>query len=182
MALSTRTIPALNNGVSRQPAILRSQDQTEAEVNTWGQIATGVSRRPPLRHVADLGELDLNGAHVHHINRDTSERYIVIIKQGGIRVFDQLTGTEHPVSAPSGWGYLDQPTDTYRAVTVADYTFIVNTAKVPHIYTPPEGSDPGTPPPDNPGAVDPGGPRSTLPCYKYPDYDPRYCGNNNDNL
>ena len=157
MSLTTRTIAALNNGVSRQPAILRSADQTEMEVNTWGQIATGVSRRPPLRLVKALGSLDLTGAHIHHINRDVNERYLVIIKEGGIRVFNQETGDEVAVTAPDGFGYLDQAEDTYRAITVADYTFIVNTAKTATLYTPPMGEDPGTPPPPSDNEVTPGG-------------------------
>jgi len=161
MALTNRTIAALNNGISRQPAILRSQDQTEDELNTWGQIATGVGKRPPSRLLKNLGPVDLTGAHVHHINRDVNERYIVIIKQGSIRVFNQETGVEIPVSTPGGFGYLDQATEEYRAVTVADYTFVVNTAKAPQLYTPPAGTAPGTPPPVDPDQpyVDPGGPR-----------------------
>jgi len=176
MSLTTRTISALNNGISRQPAILRSQDQTQDELNTWGQIATGVGKRPPTRLLKGLGAVDLTGAHVHHINRDVNERYIVIIKQGSVRVFNQETGVEVPVSAPAGFGYLDQPTEEYRAVTVADYTFIVNTAKAPQLYSPPEGTSPGTPPPEPPGGtVDPGG-TNRIPCYKYGFDDPRYCG------
>jgi hypothetical protein len=160
MSLTTRTLAALNNGISRQPAILRSQDQTEDEVNTWGQIATGVSRRPPTRLVKSLGVQNFDNAMVHHINRDVSERYIVIVKQGSIRVFDEETGAEQVVNAPGGFGYLDQVGVAYRAVTVADYTFIVNTAKVPALYVPPTGTAPGTPPPEyTDPVVNPGGPR-----------------------
>lgn len=164
MSLTTRTIAALNNGISRQPAILRSQDQTEDEVNTWGQIATGVSRRPPTRLVKALGPVDLDNAMIHHINRDISERYLVVVKQGSIRVFDEETGVEQVVNAPGGFGYLDQVGVAYRAVTVADYTFIVNTAKAPQLYVPPTGTSPGTPPPatDDP-YVSPGGPRRPCP-------------------
>lgn len=160
MALTTRTLAALNNGISRQPAILRSQDQTENEVNTWGQIATGVSRRPPTRLVKALGAQNFDNAMIHHVNRDVSERYIVVVKQNSIRVFDEETGEEIPVSAPGGFGYLDQGGASYRAVTVADYTFIVNTAKVPALYVPPAGANPGTPPPAyTDPVVQPGGPR-----------------------
>lgn len=129
MALTTRTIPSLNNGISRQPAILRSPDQTDDELNTWGQIATGLSRRPPTETIKALSGLDLGDATVHHINRDIHERYLVIIDQGSIRVFDAETGDEETVTAPLGWDYLDAPGPAYRAVTIADYTFIVNTEK-----------------------------------------------------
>jgi hypothetical protein len=129
-------------------------------VDRWGQIATGVSRRPPTRLVKALGSQDFDNAMVHHINRDVSERYIVIVKQGSIRVFDEETGVEQVVNAPGGFGYLDQVGVAYRAVTVADYTFIVNTATVPALYVPPTGSNPGTPPPEyTDPVVNPGGPR-----------------------
>lgn len=127
MPLTTRTIPAIHNGISRQPAILRSPDQTAVEINTWGEIATGVSRRPPTVH---LGSLDISTEgqpFIHHINRDKTERYIVVIADGAIQVFDQTTGAEIAVASPGGLDYLTD--GSFRAVTVADYTFIVNANK-----------------------------------------------------
>lgn len=127
--LTTRTISSLHNGVSRQPAILRSADQTEEEVNTWGKIASGVGRRPPTVHIANL-TLPSGDVFIHHINRDVGERYIVVIANGDIKVFDQSTGAEMTVTAPGGLGYLSGPATAFNAVTVADYTFIVNSQKL----------------------------------------------------
>jgi hypothetical protein len=147
MALTTRTLPALMNGISQQPPILRSPDQTEDEVNTWGKIATGLARRPPTTTIQKLaGDLDLSDVTVHHINRDISERYLVIIAEGGIRVFDETTGVEKTVNAPLGWAYLNEPGSAYRAVTVADYTFIVNTKR--SVGTSAPGADQVAPPAD----------------------------------
>ncbi len=129
MALSTRTIPALMNGISRQPPILRSPDQTEDELNTWSNIATGLTRRPPTQIIQAIPGLTLGDALVHHINRDVTERYLVVIDAGLIRVFDAETGGEKTVNAPKGWAYLDAAGSNYRALTIADYTFIVNTTK-----------------------------------------------------
>lgn len=130
MALVTRTIPSLMNGISQQPPLLRSPDQTEDEVNTWNHIAEGVSRRPPTQTILALTGLTAGVDYsIHHINRDVSERYLVLIKQGGIMVFDETTGAAKTVNAPNGWGYLDAVGDVYRAVSIADYTFIVNTTK-----------------------------------------------------
>lgn len=133
MALTTRTLPALQNGISRQPPLLRSSDQMEDELNTWSKLASGLARRPPTEVVQPLGVLDFGDAAVHHINRDVNERYTVLINTGSIRVFDETTGAEKTVTATDGFGYLDAPGDFYRAVTVADYTFIVNTQKVPQL-------------------------------------------------
>ena len=131
MAKITRTLSSLSNGVSRQPAILRASDQTHDELNTWGRIATGLDRRPPAEHVAEIDAAGLETAHVHHINRDVSERYLVLIDDGLLKVFDQADGTEKTVNAPDGLGYLDASGSAYRAMTVADFTFVVNVEKVP---------------------------------------------------
>lgn len=127
MTLRTKVIPALHNGVSQQPPLLRSIDQMEDEVNTWALLADGLGKRPPTEHVASLGALTTD-AFIHHINRDVTERYIVVIDQGAIKVFDHATGAEQTVNAPGGLGYLTG--GPFRAVTVADYTFILNTSKV----------------------------------------------------
>lgn len=131
MPQTTRTIPGLSNGISLQPPILRSPDQTDDEVNTWGDIAVGLTRRPPTKHVKDLGVTSISDAFIHHINRDPSNRYVVVVIGGQIRVFDDATGVEKTVTAPFGWGYLTGASRAdLRAVTVADYTFIVNAQKV----------------------------------------------------
>jgi hypothetical protein len=130
MALTTRTLPALMNGISQQPAILRSPDQTEDELNTWSHISEGLSRRPPTETVMKLTALTAGDTYsVHHINRDINERYLVIIKSGTILVYDETTGVQKTVNAPQGYGYLDAAGDSYRAMSIADYTFIVNTTK-----------------------------------------------------
>lgn len=129
MSLTHRTLPALYNGVSQQPAILRTPDQSEDELNTWASLADGLTRRPPTEHIAKLTNSALGDATVHHINRDATERYVVVIDQGSLRVFDHLTGAEKTVNAPGGLGYLSAPGSRYSLVTVADYTFVVNRDK-----------------------------------------------------
>ena len=67
----------------------------------------------------------------HLINRDTTERYFVfIIASNQIEVYD-LAGNAKTVTYPNGTAYLttSTPATAFRAVTVADYTFIVNTEK-----------------------------------------------------
>lgn len=144
MALSKRTITSLMNGVSRQPAILRSQDQTEDELNTWGNIAVGLARRPPTVHVANLGVDDIDEAFIHHINRDKDERYVVVIANGSLRIFDTETGVEQTVNTPYGTDYLAGAAGVFKAVTVADYTFLVNSSIIPALAD--VGADEATPP------------------------------------
>jgi hypothetical protein len=90
-------------------------------------VAEGLGRRPPTQTVLGLSSMPPAGTYsIHHINRDINERYLVLIEQDLIRVFDEVTGVEKTVNAPRGWVYLTEGSDSYRAVTVADYTFIVN--------------------------------------------------------
>lgn len=126
MSLTTRTIPQLFNGVSRQPAILRSGDQTEDELNSWAQASAGVGKRPPTEVVAKLTDSVTADALIHTINRDVTERYVVIIDEGVIKVVG-FDGVARTVNSPGGLGYLTD--GEFAAVTVADYTFIVNRKK-----------------------------------------------------
>lgn len=125
MSLSTRTLPAIYNGISRQPAILRAPDQTEDELNTWASLSSGVEKRPPTVSLAQIAASVSPDAFIHFINRDTTERYVVVIEGGQIKVYD-LQGNPKTVNAPEGLGYV--ASGSFRAVTIADYTFIVNTS------------------------------------------------------
>lgn len=127
MTLITSTIPNLINGISQQPPTLRLASQAEAQVNFLSSVADGLTVRPPTRHLAIVDNADWSDAFIHTINRDVSERYILVIRQGQLRVFEAQTGIERTVNAPDGWGYLTGGgKEDYRAVTVADYTFILN--------------------------------------------------------
>jgi hypothetical protein len=73
--------------------------------------------------VAQVG----TNAFVHRIERDATEQYEVIISASGdIKVFS--SGTSQVVRIPEGSTYLvaSDPNLDFRAVTVGDYTFIVN--------------------------------------------------------
>lgn len=128
--LMTQQIPALYNGVSQQPPTIRLGSQCDVQVNAWATVVDGLRKRPPSIHSTRLTTSDLSSAYLHTINRDTSERYQVIVTDGDIRVFD-LAGNEKTVAFPDGKGYLDIPSGqtaeaSFSLVTVADYTFVVN--------------------------------------------------------
>lgn len=125
--LLSEPIPTLINGVSQQPAALRLPSQGDEQVNFLSSVVDGLKKRPPTQHIAKLSSSSLGQAFIHTINRDPSERYAVIIQSGSIRVFE-LNGTERSVSKPNGTNYLNatQASTAFRAVTIADSTFIVN--------------------------------------------------------
>lgn len=158
MSLSTISLPSLHNGVSQQPAQVRSPDQCAEQENCWISLADGLLKRPPTEAVARLSPTPIPNCYVHDINRDAAERYTIIAANGVLRVFDPA-GVEITVTAPGGWGYLAGIAD-YSAdismTTVADYTFVVNRTMSPAMRLIPEGTTPGTDPvyPTQPGEAE----------------------------
>jgi hypothetical protein len=134
MPLISGSIPNLINGVSQQPAAIRLPSQCEEQINAYPSVVEGLKKRSPLEYVAKLNSLQVGNAFVHTINRDTSERYVVIITNGDLKVYD-LAGVEKTVTFPNGTDYLNtaDPKTGFRAVTIADYTFLVNLSKVPQL-------------------------------------------------
>lgn len=127
MTLITSAIPNLINGVSQQPATLRLASQAQEQLNFHSSVTDGLKRRPGTRHLAKIASIPWTDAFLHTINRDSTERYLVVIRGGVLSVFDAKTGAPQTVNAPNGWAYLAGGSKAdYRAVTVADYTFIVN--------------------------------------------------------
>lgn len=121
------SIPNLVNGVSQQPDALRLATQSDLQVNAYSTVVSGLSKRPPTYHIATLGPAPHEGTFFHTINRDTTERYLLIISNGSIKVYDD-SGVEKVVHCPHGLGYLSvtDPATELKALTVADYTFILN--------------------------------------------------------
>ena len=104
--------------------------QAEKQVNGYSTVVEGLRKRPGTRHVVRLPGTVTENSFLHTINRDTKERYLVVLSSGSIQVFD-LDGNQMIVNTPNGVGYLVGATkDDFRCVTVADYTFILNTNTV----------------------------------------------------
>lgn len=89
MALVTTSIPNLVGGVSQQPDSVRFVNQSEAQENAVPSVLTGLSKRPPTNHLSVLKDTSNNAiiptnaggykSHVHAINRDVNERFIVTV-------------------------------------------------------------------------------------------------------
>lgn len=130
MGIISSTIPNMVNGVSQQPPAIRMVSQAEKQVNGYSTVVEGLRKRPGTRHVVRLPGIVTENSFLHTINRDTKERYLVVLSSGSIQVFD-LDGNQKVVNTPNGVGYLAGATkDDFRCVTVADYTFILNTNTV----------------------------------------------------
>jgi hypothetical protein len=126
--LVRKPIPGLYDGVSQQSPTLRSPLQCEEQVNAWATLADGLGKRPPTEHVALVRPDAFGPATIHHINRDAAERYIVVVTDGDLRVYNHATGAPVTVNFPVGKAYLDctNAAEEFALMTVADYTFVVN--------------------------------------------------------
>jgi len=129
MALINRSIPSLVNGVSQQAPSLRLPSQCEVMENCYPSLVVGLGKRPPTEHVAKLRATSAADAYVHEINRDAAERYVVILLNGDLEVYDAITGTAKTVAFPNGKTYLNAalPRTAFSVTTIADYTYITNT-------------------------------------------------------
>lgn len=127
MTLISSAIPSFTGGVSQQPPSQRLSSQLEEQINGYSTVSQGLQKRPPTEHIAKIFQEPLEDAYLHTINRDASERYLVVIANGDLKVFD-LEGNEKTVAFPDGKDYLAS-TDSRKAfssLTIADYTFITN--------------------------------------------------------
>jgi hypothetical protein len=100
-------------------------------INAFPTIVSGLMKRPPTEHVATLDPSVTadDASAVRMIDRDALSKYILIGTSGDLVMYDQY-GVEQTITFPDGKSYL--PTEDMwkklRFVTVADTTFILNTA------------------------------------------------------
>jgi len=128
MPLVSSTIPNLVGGISQQPAQLRLTNACKDMLNTWPSIVSGLQKRPPTRHVANIGSALTAGACGYLIERNENYRYLALLENGDLKVLDLNTGSFQTVAFPNGKTYLNaaSPVDAFRFVTFGDYTFITN--------------------------------------------------------
>lgn len=130
------------HGMSQLNSATRQPVHGLSCVNTWPTIHVGDQKRPPLQHVAKVFDGDFGDCYVHGIDRGDAGQYMAMLKfdaadESGL-VCD-LDGTVIPVYDRDGAGtytlsvfpYLAtssaySPSGFIRALTVQDYTFVVN--------------------------------------------------------
>ncbi len=138
MSLVSYLIPNLIQGVSQQPDGQRDPTQGEVQINAVSSQAEGLRKRDGTEAIAMVSSTPFGDVAFHQIERDRTERYLVVIGKSAVQVFD-LDGLPRTVTAPSGYGYLSSvqaPSSDIRAATIADFTFISNTRAVPAMATP----------------------------------------------
>ena len=137
MPLVAQSTSSYKGGVSQQPDIVRFPDQLTQQINGFSSQVQGLQKRPPTKHIKRLGDkIDGSASKFHIINRDENEQYLLEMRNRQLKVWD-LNGNPKTVNINADAAYLEvqDPNDDFRAVTVADYTFILNRNKTVQMDT-----------------------------------------------
>lgn len=136
MALISRAFPGLFGGVSQQFPAMRHPTQGEEQDNAIATVVDGLYKRPGTTHLGFTGlawpaasTQPHGNAFIHTIDRGPGARWGVMLDGVTVQVVNLETGAAETATVLSGGSYLtsSNPQDTFRCITVADTTFIVNT-------------------------------------------------------
>lgn len=122
------TVKNIIGGVSQQPPVLVKPEQLKVQENFLSSEIEGVTKRPSTVFKGFFDTNLTDDCLLHTINRDEDEQYIIIFDNQTIKVID-LNGTEYTVNG--ALTYLPIDTSKLRVVSVADYTFVLNTSVKP---------------------------------------------------
>lgn len=132
--LYSQNIKNIVSGISQQPAILRLPEQLEEQINGYSTEVGGLQKRAPTVHIKNLFVAPSSTYRplVHVVKRDEEEKYIMIFDgNGSCKIYDE-DGKEYKVTIDAKSAqYLSgvDPRKYLKCITIADYTFIVNTKK-----------------------------------------------------
>jgi len=138
--LVNTSVPNFAGGVSQQPDSQRLPNQLEAIDNGVPYLVGGLVKRPPTNHVGEIksdsgSSINVSTAFTHVVTRDSTEEFMVSIEKNrssataGIHVTDLTTGAAKIVKydvGPDAYLRSSTPQDSFRAVTIADVTFLLN--------------------------------------------------------
>ena len=129
MSVISKSIPTLLRGISQSSDALKQADHADIQDNADSNPVLGLTKRSGSQFLASVGSSTLGNVHIQTINRDASEQYIAIFSNGNVKVYE-LDGTEKTVTKPDGTAYLNtsNPRSVMKTVTIADFTFVVNTS------------------------------------------------------
>ena len=129
MPVISRAIPTLLRGISQSSDALKQPDHADIQDNADSNPVLGLTKRSGLQYITALSSSTLGNVHIQTINRDLNERYVAVFSNGNVKVFE-LDGTEKTVNKPDGTAYLNTstPRSVIKTVTIADFTFVVNTS------------------------------------------------------
>ena len=129
MAVISRAIPTLLRGISQSSDALKQADHADIQDNADSNPVLGLTKRSGSQFLAGISNSTLGNVHIQTINRDATEQYVAVFSNGNVKVYE-LDGTEKTVNKPDGTSYLNtsNPRSVIKTVTIADFTFVVNTS------------------------------------------------------
>ena len=142
MPLISASIPNLINGVSQQPPSLRLKTQGEEQLNAVSSVVSGLSKRPGTEHLKllnDAGNVlqnisNIDTAFIHTVRRDNETLNTLIVTNDGTTAYTYMFDkVGNPLTLGGTATYLNSatnPKEDLSAVTIADYTYILNKKKV----------------------------------------------------
>lgn len=142
MPLISASIPNLINGVSQQPPSLRLKTQGEEQLNAVSSVVSGLSKRPGTEHLKllnDAGNVlqnisNIDTAFIHTVRRDNETLNTLIVTNDGTTAYTYMFDkVGNPLTLGGTATYLNSATNPkadLSAVTIADYTYILNKKKV----------------------------------------------------
>ena len=135
MASITQKVTSYIQGVSQQPDHLKRPGQVRELVNGLPDVTHGLMKRPGSKVITELTNVDKLGKWFT-IFRDDEEKYLGRVRDGAIRIWSIIDGTEKTVTyATDAEGknpatdldYLQQSSNyDLDILSVNDYTFIIN--------------------------------------------------------
>ena len=140
MALVSRPIPSLLNGVSQQPPSLRKASQCERLINGYPNLVDGLTKRPPSYYVDTISASSLGAVLTYPLNFGGTDQFIMVLEDGDVSVY-ATDGTPMTMSFSVSKTYLDvsNPITDFGVVAVEDVIYIVNKTVIVDYDTPTAG-------------------------------------------
>ena len=143
MPLLVNSVPNLAQGVSQQPDNLRYPGQCDEQINAWATVVEGLKKRPNTNYVKNLDSSSTSSnLFTHFVKRDETNQYVLTVSLGGVGAYNLSLGASVSVYVTSiANSYLSlgtsvtNPLSDLRALTVADYTFLINKKRTVAINT-----------------------------------------------
>lgn len=120
-------IPSFSQGVSQQADKLKLPTQMKEIINGYPSLIDGLMKRYPTKHIKKIFDTILPVSNVTIFEKDNSEKYILIINENGINIFD-LEGNEKTINYETEPDYIkcSNPKYDLQTCVIGDHIFILN--------------------------------------------------------
>ena len=159
MPLINTSLPNLIQGVSQQPDAIRYDGQCEEQENALSSVVEGLQKRPAADFIGSSNLIDTalsDDTFFHLYKRSDSERYCITQDNYTLRIHNADTGvkctitedttsdfsiTNNEVDTTGTYLGNNKPKQNFKALTIGDSTFLLNTAVVVSSSTATTSSD-----------------------------------------